>query len=275
MPTDTPDSEPATDGLARLIRVMRRLRAPGGCPWDRAQTYHTLRPCVIEETYELLAAMESGNLDSHREELGDVLLQVAFQCQMRDEEGKFNLNDVANSLCDKLIRRHPHVFGDVKVASTGQVLKNWEAIKQTEKAKDPNRSAIDGVPDTLPALLKAQRVQSKASRVGFDWKDSSGALSKVDEELAELKEAIAEGDKPHIEEEMGDLLFAAVNTCRFLGIDAETAADSTTRKFSRRFRAVEKEIRDEGKDLKNCTLAEMDAVWDKIKAAEKAGHSAR
>ncbi|MBO7653296.1 MAG: nucleoside triphosphate pyrophosphohydrolase [Kiritimatiellae bacterium] len=259
---------PTGKGIDRLLEVMRRLRAPGGCPWDREQTYKTLKPCLLEETYELLEAMEGDNLTLHREELGDVLLQVVFQCQMRAEEGHFDFNEVADVLADKLIRRHPHVFGDVQVDGTGQVLRNWEAIKQKEKDKAPDRSAIDGVPAALPALLKAQRVQAKASRVGFDWKDASGAVSKIDEELAELKAAIAEGDKAHIEEEMGDLLFAAVNTCRFLGIDAESALGATTQKFSRRFRAVEKAVRDQGREMKTCTLEELDAIWDQVKAAE-------
>lgn len=258
-------------GVERLVAVMKRLRAPGGCPWDREQTLKTLKPCLLEEAYELLDAMDGDNLDLHREELGDVLLQVVFQCEVREEEGKFNLNDVANALCDKLIRRHPHVFGDVQVDGTGQVLRNWEQIKQTEKKKNPDRSALDGVPTALPALIKAQRTQAKASRVGFDWKDSSGALDKVDEELRELRDAIASGDRAHIEEEMGDLLFAAVNTCRFIGVDSEFALNATTGKFSRRFRAVEKAIRASGKEMSDCTLEEMDAIWDEVKKRERQG----
>ncbi|MBP5319692.1 MAG: nucleoside triphosphate pyrophosphohydrolase [Kiritimatiellae bacterium] len=259
---------PTGKGIDRLLEVMRRLRAPGGCPWDREQTYHSLKPCLLEETYELLEAMDGDNLTLHREELGDVLLQVVFQCQMRAEEGQFDFNEVADVLADKLIRRHPHVFGDVHVDGTGQVLKNWEAIKQKQKDKAPDRSALDGVPPAHPALRKAQRIQSKASRVGFDWKDSSGAIAKIDEELTELKEAIAEGNKTHVEEEMGDLLFAAVNTCRFLGVDAESALEATTRKFSRRFRAVEKAVRGQGREMKSCTLEELDAIWDQVKAEE-------
>jgi len=257
-------------GVKRLYEVMKRLRAPGGCPWDREQTLQTLKPCLLEETYELLEAMDGQDLALHVEELGDVLLQVVFQCAIREEEGLFTLDDVAETLTEKLIRRHPHVFGDVEADSSSQVLRNWEAIKQVEKGKALNRSAIDGVPATLPALLKAQRVQSKAARVGFDWEDATGATEKIDEELAELKEAVASGDKQKMSEEMGDLLFSAVNYCRFIEVDAENALEGTTKKFARRFREVERRVREQGRQLKDCTLAEMDAVWEAVKAEERA-----
>jgi len=251
---------------------MRRLRAPGGCPWDREQTLQTLKPCLLEETYELLEAMDSDDLALHVEELGDVLLQVVFQCAIREEEGLFSFDQVAASLADKLVHRHPHVFGDVSVTSSGEVLRNWEAIKQTEKGKKPDRSAIDGVPAVLPALLKAQRTQSKAARVGFDWKDATGATDKIEEELGELREAVAEGDKAKVSEEMGDLLFSVVNYCRFVDVDAESALEGTNKKFSRRFREVERRVREQGKTLKQCTLAEMDAIWDAVKAEERTAH---
>ena len=257
-------------GVKRLYEVMKRLRAPGGCPWDREQTLKTLKPCLLEETYELLEAMDGHDLALHVEELGDVLLQVVFQCSIREEEGLFTLDDVAVALTEKLIRRHPHVFGDVEVDSSGQVLRNWEAIKQTEKGKSENRSAIDGVPAALPALLKAQRIQSKAARVGFDWEDATGATEKIEEELVELKEAVASGDKQKMTDEMGDLLFSAVNYCRFIDVDAENALEGTSKKFARRFREVERRIRGQGRLLKDCTLAEMDAVWDMVKAEERA-----
>ncbi len=257
-------------GVKRLYEVMKRLRAPGGCPWDREQTLKTLKPCLLEETYELLEAMDGQDIALHVEELGDVLLQVVFQCAIREEEGLFTLDDVAEALTEKLIRRHPHVFGDVEVDSSGQVLRNWEAIKQTEKGKAENRSAIDGVPAALPALLKAQRIQSKAARVGFDWEDATGATGKIEEELVELKEAVASGDKHKMTEEMGDLLFSVVNYCRFIDVDAENALEGTSKKFARRFREVERRIRAQGRLLKNCTLAEMDAVWDLVKTEERA-----
>ena len=257
------------DGAVRLVEVMRRLRGPGGCPWDREQTFQTLKPCLLEETYELLEAMDGNDLALHVEELGDVLLQVVFQCAIREEEGLFSFDDVAAALADKLVRRHPHVFGDVSVNSSGEVLRNWEAIKQTEKGKKPDRSAIDGVPATLPALLKAQRVQAKAARVGFDWQDASGATEKIAEELSELREAVAEGDKAKMTDEMGDLFFSVVNYCRFIDVDAESALEGTNKKFSRRFREVERRVREQGKTLKACTLAELDAVWDAVKAEER------
>ncbi len=257
--------------VARLLEIMRRLRAPGGCPWDREQTLRSLKPCLLEETYELLEAMEGGDAGAHVEELGDVLLQVVFQCAIREEEGVFSFGDVAEALADKLVRRHPHVFGEVAAATSGEVLRNWEAIKQGERAGQPERSALDGVPAALPALLKAQRVQAKASRVGFDWPDASGAVEKVEEELAELREAVASGDRRQVEEEAGDLLFSVVNYCRFLEVDAEGALDGTVGKFGRRFRAVERLMRERGRPLKSCTLAELDEAWEAVKGKERAG----
>ena len=255
-------------GVRRLVDVMRRLREPGGCPWDREQTLQTLKPCLLEETYELLDAMDKDDLPLHMEELGDVLLQVVFQCAIREEEGRFSFDEVAAMLADKLVRRHPHVFGDVTAESSGEVLRNWEVIKQSEKGK--SRSALDGVPAALPALLKAQRVQAKASRVGFDWKEASGAIDKIHEELNELSEAVAGGEAAHITDEMGDLLFSVVNYCRFIHVDAEDALSGATQKFALRFREVERRMRELGKDMKDCSLAELDAVWDEVKASAKA-----
>ncbi len=260
-------------GIRRLYEVMKRLRAPGGCPWDREQTLQSLKPCLLEETYELLEAMDSADLSLHIEELGDVLLQVVFQCAIREEERHFTLDDVAVALTEKLVRRHPHVFGDVTATSSGQVLANWEAIKQTEKGKPADRSAIDGVPAALPALLKAQRIQVKASRVGFDWDDATGATEKIEEELNELKEAVRSDDRQKITDEMGDLLFSVVNYSRFIGVDAESALEGASKKFSRRFREVERRVREQGRSLKACTLAEMDAIWDLVKEEERAEHS--
>lgn len=253
------------EGVQRLYQIMRRLRAPGGCPWDREQTLQSLKPCLLEETYELLEAMESGDTALHAEELGDVLLQVVFQCAIREEEGCFDLNAVAHKLADKLERRHPHVFAQAAEISSEQVLRNWEVIKQGERRTEPERSAIDGVPTTLPALLKAQRTQAKAARVGFDWPEAAGAMAKIDEELSELKEAIAQGKRAAVVAEMGDLLFAAVNTCRFIGVDAEGALQEATAKFARRFREVERRVRTQGRKLSDCSLAEMDSIWDEIK----------
>ena len=261
-------------GIERLHDIMTRLRNPEtGCPWDRVQTLETLKPCVLEETYELLSAMdhpeEKGN---HVEELGDVLLQVMFQCVMAEEKGTFTFDDVANAISDKLVRRHPHVFGDVVANDPGTVLKNWEQIKQQEHRRELRHSALDGVPATLPALLKAQRTQEKAARVGFDWKDAAGPLAKIREELGELEEAVAAAKDtsldPRVKDELGDLIFAVTNLARHLKADAESALANATGKFAARFRAVEAGAKEQGKNLKDMTLAEMDALWDAAKKAE-------
>ncbi len=255
--------------VVRLYEVMKKLRGPEGCPWDREQTMQTLKPCLLEETYELLDAMDGSALAPHLEELGDVLLQVVFQCAIREEEGLFDLNAVAAALTQKLIRRHPHVFGDVVADSAGHVLRNWEAIKRTERGKEPGKSALDGVPATLPALLKAQRIQEKAAHVGFDWKEASGATEKLSEELAEVQEAVAADDRQHVREEVGDLLFSVVNYCRFLGVDAENAMDEANKKFARRFKAVELRAAQQGKSLTEMDLAGMDALWNEVKTDER------
>jgi len=273
-------------GIERLHQIMTRLRDPEkGCPWDRVQTLETLKPCVLEETYELLAAMDRPeDSANHVEELGDVLLQVMFQCVMAEQEGRFTFDDVANAISDKLVRRHPHVFGTVVADDPATVLKNWEQIKQQEHKKEARHSALDGVPSTLPGLLKAQRTQEKAARVGFDWSDSQGPLDKIAEELGELKEAAeaqraaveAAGDDDlhgaeyvHMKEELGDILFAVANLARHLKVDSESAVEGTTAKFARRFRAVEAAAKAAGRDLKTMTLAEMDALWDEAKAEER------
>ena len=261
-------------GIERLHSIMVRLRDPEtGCPWDRVQTLSTLKPCVLEETYELLAAMDRPDDQSNYvEELGDVLLQVMFQCVMAEQEGRFSFDDVANAISDKLVRRHPHVFGDVDAKDPATVLRNWEQIKQQEHRKEARHSALDGVPSTLPALLKAQRSQEKAARVGFDWKDAKGPLAKIREEIAELEEAVANSSDTsldeHVKEELGDLLFSVTNLARLLKADSESALEGSTAKFARRFRAVEAGAKAAGRDLKSMTLEEMDALWDKAKDAE-------
>ena len=263
-------------GIERLHDIMTRLRNPEtGCPWDRVQTLETLKPCVLEETYELLAAMgRPEEKENHIEELGDVLLQVMFQCVMAEEKGTFSFDDVANAISDKLVRRHPHVFGDEVAKDPSTVLKNWEQIKQQEHMKEMRHSALDGVPPTLPALLKAQRTQEKAARVGFDWPDAKGPLDKIREELRELEEAVGESKDtsldPHVKEELGDIIFAVTNLARHLKADAESALDNTTAKFAARFRAVEAGAKKQGKNLKDMTLAEMDALWDEAKKSAQA-----
>ncbi len=262
-------------GIERLHGIMVRLRDPEtGCPWDRVQTLETLKPCVLEETYELLAAMDRpDDRANYVEELGDVLLQIMFQCVMAEQDGRFTFDDVANAISDKLVRRHPHVFGDVVAKDPAAVLRNWEQIKQQEHRKETRHSALDGVPATLPALLKAQRSQEKAARVGFDWKDAKGPLAKIREELAELEEAVnASADTSldaHVKEELGDLLFSVANLARHLRADSESALEGATAKFATRFRGVEAAAKAAGRDMKTMSLEELDNLWNDTKSKLK------
>ncbi len=260
-------------GIERLHEIMARLRDPqAGCPWDRIQTLESLKPCVLEETYELLAAMDRPeDRTNYVEELGDVLLQVMFQCVMAEQEGRFTFDDVANAVADKLVHRHPHVFGDVKADDPATVLRNWEQLKQLEHRKESRHSALDGVPPALPGLLKAQHTLEKAARVGFDWKDADGPLAKIREELAELEAEIAArrseapADSVRVKEELGDLVFAVANLARHLKVDAESAAEGATAKFARRFRAVEAGAKAAGRSLRDMSLGEMEALWEETK----------
>lgn len=262
-----------------MHEIMTRLRNPRtGCPWDRVQTLESLKPCVLEETYELLAAMDNPDDQvNYIEELGDVLLQIMFQSVMAENEGRFTFDDVANGVADKLVHRHPHVFGDVKADDPATVLKNWEQLKQLEHKKEARHSALDGVPPTLPGLLKAQRTQEKASRVGFDWRDAEGPLAKIKEELAELEAEIAvrksenPADSDRVKQELGDLIFSVTNLARHLKVDAESAVELTTAKFAKRFRTVEAAAKDSGRSLKEMTIDEMEALWQKAKRSEECG----
>lgn len=254
--------------LARLLEIMARLRRPGdGCPWDLEQTIDTIKSNLMEEAYEALDAMESGNRDHLAEELGDLLLQIVFQSQIASEEGSFDFADVAQGISDKLVRRHPHIFGDVKVADSKEVLRNWDAIKKTEKKA--RVSALDGVPRHVPPLHRAWQLQKRAARVGFDWSDIGDVFVKLEEEIGELREAIARKNRKHVIEELGDLLFSVVNVARFMKVDPAYALELTNAKFSRRFRVVEEEITGSGRRMKDCTLAEMDAIWDRLRAEDK------
>jgi len=252
--------------IERLLDIMRRLRSEDGCPWDREQTLQSLRPFAVEEVYEVLDAIDREHVGDHCEELGDLLLQVVFQAQLRAEEGAFSFEDVARGINEKLIRRHPHVFGDHTASNSSEVLETWNAIKAQEKAAPAaDASALDGVPRELPALLKAHELQKKAAKVGFDWPDAGAVLDKVQEELDELRDAVASGDKAHAVEELGDLLFAAANVGRHLQVTAEQALQDGNQKFSRRFQTMEHTLIENGKALQDCSLAEMDEVWNKCK----------
>jgi tetrapyrrole methylase family protein/MazG family protein len=257
--------------FTELVEVMARLRAPNGCPWDREQTHATLKPYLLEETYEALEAIDIGDDDELCKELGDVLLQVVFHAQIAAEENRFGIEEVARAIVDKLIRRHPHVFADVEVDGSEQVLQNWEQIKKQERQElgDATPSLLDGIPKQLPALMRAQRMQARVSRQGFDWDQIAGPLDKVEEEFAELRQAWASGETPAIEDEFGDLLFALVNTGRFLNVDSEQALRQSTDKFERRFRALEEAVRTSGREISALSLQELDVIWDDIKPREK------
>ena len=246
-----------------LVEIVRILRSPGGCPWDAEQTHESIRRDFLEETYEVAEAIDEGSTEHLKEELGDVLLQVALHTRMEEEQGNFNLNDVADGVCKKLIYRHPHVFGDVSVSGTGEVLTNWDALKRKEKHQATHTDALNSVARSLPALWRAEKVQKKAKKADFDWPDVSGALDKLSEELEELKTAVAEGT--NVEEELGDLLFSAVNVSRFVKVDTEEALNGATDKFIGRFRKVEEEAARQGRALEGMSLAELDKLWEHAK----------
>lgn len=248
---------------AALCETMARLRAPGGCPWDREQTLASLKTYLLEETYETLDAMD-GNADAHCEELGDLLLQIVFQSEVTHESGSFDFAAVARGIHNKLLRRHPHVFGDAKADDAQSALGNWERIKQSERRADA--SCLDGMPKALPALLLAQRTGEKAAALGFDWARAEDVLPKVDEELREVREAYASGDTHALRDELGDLLFAIANFCRHVGIDAEDALRQATGKFSTRFRRIEPVLKDKKAAKAEVGLDELEAMWESAKS---------
>ncbi len=252
-----------------LVEIIKILRAPGGCPWDREQTHKSIRENFLEETYEVLEAIDTENSELLREELGDVLLQVVLHSDMAKEEKLFDINDVCNDISKKLIIRHPHVFGDVTVSSTGDVLKNWDDIKRQTKNQKNQSEAMASIPATYPALMKAQKVQSKAKKAGFDWDNADGAFDKIAEESAELKEALANGDEAHIEDELGDLFFSVVNVARFCRCDAETALEKSTQKFMARFTVTERLAQEQGINMKQAPLEVLDELWNKAKTLTK------
>ena len=255
-----------------LLSLMGRLRGEGGCPWDREQTRASLRPYLIEETYEALEALGEGRTDHIVEELGDVLFQVVFHCQIAQEQGEFTMAEVLQGLLRKMTSRHPHVFADAQVADAREALHQWERIKRAEGSGDGNpRSALDGVPQSLPSLMRAQRLQVKAGRVGFDWPSWREAWNKVREELTETDEALAAGDTARIRAELGDLLFSVVNVARLLEIDAEDSLRQAADTFTRRFKEVEAAMRAEGREMGEASAEDLDREWKAAKSREVPG----
>lgn len=252
-------------GLKDLENIVAILRGPGGCPWDAEQTHTSSRRNLLEESYEVVEAIDEGSSDHLKEELGDLLLQVFIHAEMEKEQGGFTVNDVADGICKKLIYRHPHVFGEVEVQNSAEVLVNWEALKRTEKSQDTYTDTLQAVAKSLPALWRAEKVQKKAKKAGFDWDRTEDALAKLEEEVAELKEAIAQGT--NTAEELGDLLFAAVNVSRFIAVDSEMALHAASEKFISRFAKVEALAKEAGRDMKDMTLSELDELWEQAKRA--------
>jgi MazG family protein len=261
------------DHFGQLCEIVAKLRAPGGCPWDREQTHDSLLPALIEEAYEIVGALRAKDDANFREELGDLLLLIVMHAEIAREGGRFNIDNVLADVTEKLIRRHPHVFGKSDVRDSGAVLKQWESIKRTEKT---GKHYLDGLPASLPALMRAQKVQSKVARVNFDWAEVRGVIAKIEEELGELKQAIASQDRSapkqirskgeqSIEDEIGDLLFAVVNLARKFEIDAEIALEAATDKFVTRFNRLEDELQAQGRRLGEADLAELDEIWNRIK----------
>ena len=248
-----------------LVKIVSELRAPDGCPWDREQTNQSLLPYFIEEAYELIESVDEKNWENVKEELGDLLLHVVFQGSIAEQDGKFQLVESLLTVNEKLISRHPHVFGDAQADEAFHAKQNWEAAKHKEKGRD---SRLDGVPKNLPALVRAQRLQQKASYAGFDWDKVEEVWEKIHEEILELKEAQLSNNKKHIEEEIGDVIFAVVNLARFLEISAENSLRKTNKKFINRFKKVEKGIAEQKKEMDDATLEEMDAIWNEAKRNE-------
>lgn len=248
-----------------LLQIMKLLRAPDGCPWDREQTHQSIRNCFIEETYEAVEAIDTEDATLLQEELGDVLLQVLFHAQLEQEAGRFDFSDVVDGEAKKMVERHPHVFGTVVVDGTEDVLTNWDAIKKKTKDQKTQTEVLQSVSKALPALMRSQKVQQKAAKVGFDWPDVSGALDKVEEETAELREAIHSGSEEACVEELGDLLFSVVNVSRFLHADAEQSLSQACEKFIARFQEVEEQAKAQGVDMMSAGIEKLDKLWNEAK----------
>ncbi len=253
------------ENLNDLVELMARLRGPDGCPWDRKQTPESLKPFLIEECYEVVDAIEEGSPSKIKEELGDLLFQIIFHARIAEELGEFTMQDVIAMNVEKMIRRHPHVFGDEKLTTAKEVLANWEEIKKKEKGYAERKSILEGVPRSMPSLIRAHRLQERAARVGFDWKHLNETLPKLDEEIAEFKESLKTENAAKIEEELGDIFFMLVNISRFLDVDPDEALRKTIGKFIRRFRYIEEYAADEGISLNEMTLEEMEKLWQESK----------
>lgn len=251
--------------LEKLVSLMERLRAPNGCPWDKEQTLESLVPFIIEEAYEVISAIDSGESQNLKEELGDLLFQVVFATQITKEADKFDLADVVDNTHVKMVRRHPHVFGDKKAETSEEVLKHWAEIKKEEKKHEKKEGYLGGVPEVLPALLRAHKITQKAAKVGFDWKSVDEVINKLDEELGEFKEAVKKKDAANMEEELGDILFTIVNVSRFLEVNPEDALRKTIGKFINRFHFIEKSLEEDGKDLSSTSVDEMERLWEESK----------
>ncbi len=257
--------ENKADSFQKLLGIMEALRAENGCPWDREQTRESLTPYLVEETYEVLEAIDEGSPQKIKEELGDLLFQIVFHCQLAKERGEFSMEDVIDAISEKMTGRHPHVFGDAKFETSEKVMKQWEDRKK-EEGKN-RESILEGVPKELPALLKAHRIQSRAARVGFDWNRVGEVMEKLDEELSEFREALEQKDQAAIEDELGDVFFVLVNISRFVGVNPEDALRKTITKFISRFRYIEMKAASSGRNLSDMTLQEMDLLWEEAKEA--------
>lgn len=252
-------------GFQKLVRVMERLRGKKGCPWDREQSRESLKPFLLEEAHEVLEAIEDGDIEILKEELGDLLFQVVFHAQIAKERGEFSIEEVLTALTDKMVRRHPHVFGKVKAGTSQEVLAQWEKLKHQEHRNRKRKSVLDGVPKSLPALMRAHQLQARAARVGFDWPEMKPVWGKVHEEMKELEESYREGNAQAVKAEMGDLLFALVNLSRFMKINPEDALRKANHRFMERFHYMEKKAKRSGRVLSAMTLAEMDRLWEAAK----------
>ncbi len=255
----------ADNAIERLTRLMERLRGPGGCPWDLEQSLESLTPFIIEEAYEVVSAIETGDDESIKEELGDLLFQVIFACRITTERGAFGLDEVIDSTIEKMVRRHPHVFGDTRADTATEVLKHWAEIKKQEKKGSEEAGHLSGVPHAMPALLRAHKISQKASRAGFDWKDVDHVLKKVSEEVSEFDQAVRAGNAEEMEEELGDILFTLVNVARFLEVNPEEALRKTIGKFMHRFHKVEKVLEEKGGDLGSTPAEELERLWNEAK----------